>query len=68
MRFDDLTDEQKTKASACKSPEDLLALAKEEGYELSDAELEGVTGGWGGCEDYKCSDDMASYCMTPYGR
>jgi hypothetical protein len=28
-----------------KTPEDIIALAKEEGYDLSDAELEQVSGG-----------------------
>lgn len=45
---------------ACKTPEELLALAKIEGYELSDAELEGLAGGgfWdGNCEDYQFEDD-----------
>jgi len=46
MNFDDLTDEQKAKAKACKTPEEMLALAREEGYELTDEELEGVSGGW----------------------
>ena len=45
MNFEDLTPEQQAKANAAKSPEDFLALAKEEGYELSDAELEEITGG-----------------------
>ena len=39
MNFDDLTPEQQEKAKACKSVEDVLALAKEEGCELTDAEL-----------------------------
>ena len=39
MNFEDLTDEQKAKARECKTPEDVLALAKEEGYELSEEEL-----------------------------
>jgi len=34
MEFNDLTEEQKAKALACKSPEELLALAEAEGIEL----------------------------------
>ena len=47
--FKDLTPEQQEKARACKTPEDVLALAKAEGYELSDEDLEAVSGGieWG---------------------
>ena len=49
MNFEELTPEQKEKALACKTPEDVLALAKAEGYELSAEELEAVSGGniWG---------------------
>lgn len=41
----DLTDEQKAKIRDCKTPEDILAVAKEEGYTLSDEELEMISGG-----------------------
>jgi DNA-directed RNA polymerase subunit M/transcription elongation factor TFIIS len=41
-----LTDEQIEKASHCKSPEELLSLAKEEGIELTDEQLEAVSGGF----------------------
>ena len=40
-----LTDEQKQKAAAVKTPEELLSLAKEAGYELNPEQLEGVAGG-----------------------
>ena len=33
MKVEDLTPEQQEKARACKTPEDILALAKEEGAE-----------------------------------
>jgi bacteriocin-like protein len=32
-------------AKACKSPEEMIELAKREGYKLSDEELENVSGG-----------------------
>ena len=42
-----LTEEQIAKVKACKSHEELLALAKAEGIELTDEQLEVVNGG--GC-------------------
>lgn len=45
MNLENLTPEQREKARNCKTPEDILALAKEEGYELSDEELSGIAGG-----------------------
>ena len=40
-----LTEEQIAKVKACKNSEELLALAKEEGIELTDEQLEAVSGG-----------------------
>lgn len=53
VNFDDLTPEQQEKVRACKTTEDLVALAKEEGYELSDEDLEAMAGGsiWGDIVD-----------------
>ena len=45
MNIEDLTPEQKEKAFACKTTEELVALFKEEGIELSDAELAEAAGG-----------------------
>ena len=63
-----LTDEQKKKVEAAKTPEELLAIAKETGYELCPAdrnrrrgaapdELEAVSGGysWKVCKRYDCN-------------
>ena len=40
-----LSEKQIAKAKACKNSEELLALAKEEGIELTDEQLEAVSGG-----------------------
>ncbi len=47
MNFEnlDIAPELRKKAEACKSPEELMALAKKEGYKLSEAEMEAVAGG-----------------------
>ena len=52
-----LTDEQKKKVQAAQTPEELLAIAKEAGYELSSEQLEAVSGGgisW--CSDNACKE------------
>ena len=59
MDFRNLAPELKEKARACKTSEELAALATEVGIQLTDDELEGISGGsWAtncpkeGCEDY----------------
>ena len=49
MNFDELKPELQDKVLNAKSAEDILAIAKEEGYELTDEDLEGISGGmmWG---------------------
>lgn len=43
--FKGLNEEQITKIKACKSNEEILKFAKEEGIELSEDQLEAVSGG-----------------------
>ncbi len=45
-RIKELSPEQRAKARQCKNPEEVLVLAKEEGYELSDDDLESIAGGF----------------------
>lgn len=60
MELTNLTPEQIEKAKACKTTDDLVALAKSEGVELSDEQLETVSGGsWSGshkgCDSFSCA-------------
>ena len=61
----DISPELREKAKACNTPEEILALAKSEGYKLSEAELEEISGGgssvWGGTEKIECV-----YCGTKF--
>ena len=47
-----LNEEQIAKIKACQNTEEMLAVAKEEGVELTDEQLEAVSGG--GCRDDEC--------------
>ncbi len=59
MNLNDLSPELKAKARECKNADELVKLAEAEGMEISDEELEGISGGfeWG-CSDYEpnCGD------------
>ena len=67
MKFKDLTEEQRAEVKACKSPDEILKLAKDEGYELSDEELESITGGaeWN-CEVVTCPHCGAKVLVMNY--
>ena len=54
MQYDDLSPEQQNKARACESPADILAFAQKEGYELSDDELDQISGGLWSDGGLKC--------------
>ena len=45
MEFNDLTEEQKARVMACKTADELIALAKAEGVELSEEQLDAIAGG-----------------------
>ena len=45
MEFSELTEEQKARVRACGTSAELVALAKEGGVELTDEQLEAVSGG-----------------------
>ena len=62
MNFEDLTQEQLEKAKACKSVDELMDLARQEGGELTDEQLESVAGGvWGLKCHGLCSNDASPY-------
>ena len=71
MRFEDLTPEQKERARKCKSADEVLELAKEEGYELSDDELEAVSGGdwdcWDVCTKFQKPNTCGVRDCSPFG-
>ena len=49
MDFEKLTPEQQERVRNAKTPEEIMTLAQESGYELSDEELGSINGGamWG---------------------
>lgn len=62
-----LTEEMRASIDACKTPEDLIALAESEGVELSDEQMEMVSGGavWDDCFDcntYACKASGGLMC------
>ena len=46
MNYEDLTPEQQEKARACKTSDELRGLALENGIELSDEQIDKISGGW----------------------
>lgn len=56
MNFDELSQELKDRLKACETPEEVLALAKEQGVELSEDDLDQVAGGKGKWAHEECAD------------
>lgn len=73
MDFENLTPELRARMAACSTPAEMLALAGEENYELTDEELDQVVGGagmWGPDNRLKCplcaSGDLEPQGMHTY--
>ena len=47
-----LSEEQIAKVKECKTPEEIMAIAKQEGIELTDEQLEAVNGGCGKSKEW----------------
>ena len=61
MGFKELKDPAlQERLKAARTPEEVLAIAKDEGFELTDDELEGVAGGEFWCP-VVCNDDNDCY-------
>ena len=57
MDLSNLTDEQLDKARHCETPEEILSLVQSDGIELTDEQLEAVSGGekdWTGSTVHRC--------------
>ena len=52
MDFKNISPELQSKARKCNTPEEILNLAKEEGYALSEEELQALSGG----AEWRCTD------------
>ena len=63
-QFEKLTPEQSERLMDCKTPEDILAFAQSEGYELTDEELSEISGGgWGdSIKDFVKEKLQCPYC------
>ena len=57
MNVNDLSPELQEKARACRTPEDLFKLAKDEGIEIPDEQLDGISGGWCSTHEWGCPAD-----------
>lgn len=57
MNLDDVSPDIRARAEECKTPEEILELAKEAGYKLSDEELEAISGGGSMADFWTCADN-----------
>lgn len=57
MKGKDISPELQEKARTCRTPEELFELAKEEGLEIADEDLDGIAGGWCSEHEWGCPAD-----------
>lgn len=57
MNINDLPNDLKEKARSCHTAEELFELAKEEGVELPDEDLDAISGGWCSEHEWGCPAD-----------
>lgn len=58
MELKDLNVDQREKLRQASTMNDVVAIAKEEGIELTDEQLETLSGGaWYGCSNYTCPEN-----------
>ena len=64
MDIENLTTEQIEKAKLCQTAEDFVAFAEREGIELTDEELDTVSGGayWDSKDETKTDSGVCPYC------
>ena len=55
MDFSSIPEDVLEKARACKTAEELIALVREEGVELTDDDIAGITGGDDWCGPWGCT-------------
>lgn len=59
--YEGLSEDLKAKVTSCKSAEEIFELAKTEGIELTDEQMDAISGGskWGGwaCSENSCGED-----------
>lgn len=64
--FDQMSDEQKEKFNSCKNMDEVMKLANEENYELSEEQLDFLASGGCTCgRGYNC-DPLCRYADCPH--
>ena len=56
--YENLSDDLKAKVAICKTSEELMNLAKSEGIELTDEQMDAISGGF----DWSCDEDETCNC------